>query len=230
MTEMTAAPLMTSRPVPYETAQGDPASSRAGRFGNELGYLLAGLPIGIAAFVVAVTGVAVGAGAIVAVFGLPVLAATLAAARSFARGERARVAAVTGRAIPEPRYLKPEGTGLGRRLLALKDPQAWRDLAHMVVAFPLRVLTFSLALTWTVGAVGELLYVTWSWALPRDRGEEGLLDLAFGISSRAADIGFNTGIGVVLLLTAVPVMRGLTALQAGAARALLANPAQATRH
>ncbi|NGN63544.1 hypothetical protein G5C51_06445 [Streptomyces sp. A7024] len=215
---------MTPRSAAYETGRAS-HSGRADRFWRELGYLLAGLPIGIAAFVVAVTGVAVGAASFAVVLGLPVLAGALAAARFFARGERARVAAVTGRPVPEPRYRKAAGSGLGRMLSALKDPQSWRDLGHMLVAFPLRVVSFSLALTWTLGAVGELLYITWSWALPRDGGEGGLLDLMFGISSRAADIGFHTGIGVVLALTAVPVLHGLTALQTGTARALLTNPA-----
>jgi hypothetical protein len=86
------------------------------------------------------------------------------------------------------------------------------------------VVCFSLALTWTVGGLGELLYVTWSWALPRDE-ETGLLDLAFGVDSRAADIAFHTAAGVVLLATSVPLLRGLTAAQAGLARTLLGDPA-----
>ncbi|MFD5318081.1 sensor domain-containing protein [Streptomyces sp. NPDC127098] len=191
------------------------------RFGRELAYLLAGLPVGVAAFVVAVTGFSLGLGGLVAVFGVPVLAGTLVAARGFARGERARVAAVSGRALPEPSYREPRGTGLGRMWRALGDPQAWRDWTHMVVALPVRLITFSLAVAWTVGGLGELCYGLWSWSLPRDGGEEGLLDLAFGIDSTAADIAFNTGVGVLLLATAVPMVRGLAALQAGMARALL---------
>nr|WP_243741150.1 sensor domain-containing protein [Streptomyces sp. 8K308] len=191
------------------------------RFGRELAYLLAGLPVGVVAFVVAVTGFSLGVGGFAAVFGVPVLAGTLVAARAFARGERARVAAVTGHAMPAPSYREPRGTGLVRWWHALGDPQAWRDWTHMMLALPVRLITFSLAVTWTVGGLGELCYVLWSWSLPRDGGEEGLLDLAFGIDSTAADIAFHTGIGVLLLATAVPMVRGLTSLQAGVARALL---------
>ncbi|WP_243745276.1 sensor domain-containing protein [Streptomyces hainanensis] len=191
------------------------------RFGRELAYLLSGLPVGVVAFTVAVTGFSLGVGGLVAVFGVPVLAGTLAAARGFARGERARVAAVTGRAMPEPSYREPRGTGLARWWHALGDPQAWRDWTHMVVALPVRLLTFSFAITWTLGGLGELCYGLWSWSLPRDGGEEGILDLAFGIDSTVADIAFNTGVGVLLLATAVPMVRGLTALQAGVARGVL---------
>jgi putative sensor protein len=190
--------------------------SRFSRFSRELGYLLSGLPLGIASFTAAVTGFSLGVGTLVIWLGIPVLAATLAASRYFADIERAQVAALTGRPLP-PR--PPRNAGLG--LPALSDPQSWRDLTHAVLALPLRVITFSLAVAWTIGGLGELLYITWSWPIPRDGGEEGLLDLMFGIDSRGADIAFNTAIGVVLLATAIPMIRALTALQTALARALL---------
>ncbi|MEO3752558.1 sensor domain-containing protein [Streptomyces sp. B6B3] len=196
----------------------------ASRFWRELGYLLAGLPVGIAAFTVVVTGLSVGVSAVVLVVGLPLLAGTLAAARGFAGWERRRLAAVTGQPPRAPRYVEREGHGLARTRQALRDGQAWRDVLHAVASFPIRVLTFSLALTWTLGGLGELLYATWSWPIPRD-DNAGLLDLMFGIDSRLADIAFNMGIGVVLLATAVPMVRGLAALQAGVAHGLL-TPAE----
>jgi hypothetical protein len=194
------------------------AAAVGGGFGARLSYLLAGFPLGVAAFTTTVTGFALGVGTLPIWLGLPILVATLAAARGFAALERRQVAAVTGRPLPAPAYLSREGGGVAR---ALSDPQSWRDLAHALVSFPLRVITFCLAVTWTVGGVGELLYATWSWPIPRDEGEDGLLDLMFGIDSRAADIAFNTAIGVVLLATAPPVIRALAAAQTGLARALL---------
>ncbi|RKN37534.1 hypothetical protein D7294_27750 [Streptomyces hoynatensis] len=209
-------------------ASGSPAGreagqvSGAGRFWRRLGYLLGGLPVGIAAFTAGVTGLCFGVGTFLIWIGLPALVGTLFLARAFAALERRQVAAVTGRPIPAPRYRIPSAgeSGLARLLGALGDAQSWRDLAHLVAAFPIRVLTFSLAFTWTVGGLGELLYATWSWPLPRD-DEGGLLDLMFGIDGRLPDVAFNTAIGVVLLATAVPMLRGLTALQTSLARALL---------
>ncbi len=217
ITSPTAAALDASDAVHPARAQ------RGGRFWRELGYLLAGLPVGIAAFTVVITGLSLGVSTVVLVVGLPVLAGTLAAARAFAGWERRHVAAVTGQALPAPRYTEPEGLGLARTMQALRDGQSWRDVLHAVATLPIRVVTFSLALTWTLGGLGELLYATWSWPIPRD-DNAGLLDLMFGIDSRLADIAFNTAIGMVLLATAVPVVRGLAAFQTGIARGLLTAP------
>lgn len=220
---------MTQTPSsPTVTRPGIGEAGHRGRFGRELRYLLAGLPVGIAAFVIAMSGLAAGAAGFAVLIGLPILVASLKIARGFAGGERSRVAAVTGRALSRPHYRSADGAGTGPVgwLSALRDPQSWRDLAHMLVAFPLRVVTFCIAVTWTVGGLGELFYGAWSWAIPRDGGTTGLLDLMFDISSRVADIAFNTGIGVVLLATTVPVVRGLAKLQTGLARALLTTPAE----
>ncbi|MGW6872338.1 sensor domain-containing protein [Streptomyces xanthophaeus] len=192
----------------------------ARRFRRELGYLLSGLPLGLAAFTFAVTGAAVGVSTLVVWVGLPILAGTLRGARALADLERRRVTAVTGRPLP-PYHLRPSGTGWAGTLHAVRDPQSWRDLVQLVVAFPLQVTTFSVALTWTLGGIGELLYVTWSWSLPRGQDNQGLTELIFDTSSRAADIGFNTAIGVFLLATAVPVVRALAAVQTRLATSLL---------
>ncbi|MFI1585920.1 sensor histidine kinase [Embleya sp. NPDC020630] len=213
----------TSSPVaavPREIPQ-EPGVFRL--FLRRLGFVLGGLPLGVAAFVVGLGGFAIGAVGSVLVFGIPVLVGVFAAAGWFASVERRRVEAVTGRALPPHGYRASTGTGFKAWLRALRDPQSWRDLTHAVVSFPLRVVGFCLALTWTVGGLGEVLYAAWSWPIPRDEGKQGLLDLMFGVSSRAADIAFNTGIGVVLLATAAPMTRALVAIQAGLARVLLTN-------
>ncbi|MQY08938.1 sensor histidine kinase [Actinomadura macrotermitis] len=212
MSEASVAAPPTTRP-----------SQTSGRFGRELAYLLSGAPVGAVAFAVAIAGIAAGASTLVIGLGIPLLVGTLAAARAFARLERGQVERATGRPLPPHHYRHTEETGIAGLLRAVREPQSWRDLIHMVVAFPVRVTTFCLAITWTLGGVAELLYALWSWPIPRDPGKTGVLDLAFGISSRAADIAFNMGIGVVLLATAVPVVRGLAALQTSLARALLTN-------
>ncbi|MGA5193617.1 sensor domain-containing protein [Streptomyces exfoliatus] len=196
----------------------------ARRFRSELRYLLSGLPLGLAAFTVTVTGAVLGVSTLVIWAGLPILAGTLRAARALANLERRRVTAVTGRPLP-PHRPRPSGTGWAGTLRAVRDPRSWRDLVHLVVAFPLQVLTFSVALTWTLGGIGELLYATWSWSLPRGQDNQGLAELIFDTSSRAVDIGFNTAIGVFLLATAVPVVRSLAALQTRLATALLTDRA-----
>ncbi|MGP3977554.1 sensor domain-containing protein [Streptomyces sp. 8N114] len=218
-TNVQPAPHSLSAPV----AMAD-GSRRGGRFGREVGYLLSGLPLGIAAFTLAVTGFALGVSTLVLVIGLPVLAGTLSMTRYLARVEADHIAAVTGRPLPA-RSERPaperEGSGSrGGRWKAVRDPQAWRELVHAVLAFPVRVVTFALTLTWLVGGLGEFTYGLWSWSIPRD-GHDGLVDLAFGVTGRGADIAFNTAVGVFLLATSVPVVRGLTVMQASLGRVLL---------
>ncbi|OEV03728.1 sensor domain-containing protein [Streptomyces oceani] len=226
MTPTTAPPAAPySSRAPYVPETGPEGS----RFGRQLSYLITGLPLGIAGFVIAVTGFTTGVGSLVAWLGLPILVGTLLAARGLARVERRRVESATDRRLPPHYYRDRAGSGPGGWLRSLGEPQAWRDLAHLVVAFPVRTVGFCLAMVWTVGGVGELTYGLWSWFLPRDEGETGLLDLAFDIDSRLADIGFHTAVGVLLLATAVPVVRGLVAVQAGLARGLLTNQYAAER-
>ncbi|MFI8854122.1 sensor domain-containing protein [Streptomyces sp. NPDC053499] len=212
-------------PAPAPTASGRP---RGGRFGREVGYLLSGLPLGIAAFTLMIVGFALGVSTLVLVIGLPVLAGTLAMARYLARVEADHIAVVTGRPLPErweaPAWREAEaeagaGSG-GGRWKAVRDPQAWRDLAHAVLSFPVRVATFALSLVWLVGGLGGVTYGLWSWSIPRG-DNDGVMDLAFGISGRGPDIAFNTALGVFLLVTAVPVVRGLTVAQASLGRVLL---------
>ncbi|MFF7360526.1 sensor domain-containing protein [Streptomyces sp. NPDC008125] len=216
MTETTSL-----RTVPHASSESAPVNRR---FRRELGYVLSGLPLGVAAFTVAVTGFALGVSTAVIWIGLPVLAGTLRAAGALANWERRRVAAVTGRPLPSRRP-GPAGTGWRGALRTVREPLSWRDLGHLVVSFPLQVITFSVALTWTLGGIGELLYFTWSWSLPQGPDDQGLAELIFGNSSRAVDVGFNTLTGVLLLATAVPVVRGLAAVQTRLSRALLSDQA-----
>ncbi|MEV7618285.1 sensor domain-containing protein [Streptomyces sp. NPDC089799] len=194
------------------------------RFRREMGYLLSGLPLGVAGFTLAVTGFALGVSTLVVWIGLPILAGTLRAVRALADMERRRVTAVTGRPLPS-QHPRQVGTGWAGALRAVREPQSWRDLACLVVAFPFQVTTFSVALTWTLGGVGELFYGAWSWSLPQGPDDQGLVELIFGSSSRAADIGFNTALGIFMLATAVPVVHGLTAMQTRLACGLLTDRA-----
>ncbi|MGH3755426.1 MAG: sensor histidine kinase [Pseudonocardiaceae bacterium] len=201
------------------------------RLTRGFGYLLAGLPVGIVAFVVAVAGFASGVSTLVVWFGLPILVGTLRAARGMATVERRGVRWATGRELPPHHYHPTRGHRVARRLLlALADPQSWRDLLHCVVAFPVRVATFSIAVSWAVGGLGLTLYVLWEWALPRtERDYHGLFGLITGSSSRLDDIASHTVIGVLMLLSLPWVVRGLVAVQAGLARGLLTNQTAALR-
>ncbi len=84
-------------------ATAGPRTSRP-RWLRETGYLLAGLPLGIAAFAVAVAGFGLGVGTLVVWVGLPVLVATLRACRGLAVVERRATEAATGHELPPHHY------------------------------------------------------------------------------------------------------------------------------
>ncbi len=198
-------------------------------FWPRVGYLLAGLPLGIAAFVVAVAGFSLGVSTVIVWIGLPVLAATLWAARGLATVERRATERVTGRELPPHRYrvAVPGVGGTARSLAMLRDPQAWRDLLHAVLAFPVRLAAAVITLTWGLGGLGGLLFVAWEWSLPDDR--RGLYWLLSGTTSRPTEILVNTVLGAVMLAVFPVLVRGLVAARAGVARGLLTNQTAALR-
>jgi signal transduction histidine kinase len=212
-----------------EYAPGTGPRTAAQRFWRGYGYLLGGLPLAIVAFVIAVVGFAAGVGTIVVWLGLPILAGTLRATRGLATVERRGAQWATGRPLPPHHYRETRGRGIGRLFSMLADPQSWRDLLHAVVAFPVRLAMFVIAVVWTVGGLGSLLYVTWQWALPDDDDDGGLFWLIFGYDFRLGEIAINTVLGVIMVATAPLVIRGLVATRAALARGLLTNQTAALR-
>ncbi|MEN3266897.1 sensor domain-containing protein [Pseudonocardia sp.] len=200
-----------------------------GRFWRGMGYLLGGLPLAIVAFVIAIAGFSAGVGTLVVWVGLPVLVLTLRAVRGLAVVERRSTEWATGRPLPPHHYREARGRGIPRWFNALGEPQSWRDLLHAVVAFPVRLVTFVLAVAWTVGGFGGLLYVTWQWALPDNEEGGGLFWLMTGNGGRLGEIAVNMVLGAVMVATSPAVVRGLVATRAGLARGLLTNQTAALR-
>jgi len=132
MTSLTAAP--SSRPAL-------PHMLRPSVFASDFAYLILGLPIGIASFTVAVTGVSLAAGLLITLLGIPVLLLTLVACRAFAAVERARAAYVLGEPIAAPeRTWKRDGVWETTKAV-VTDPGAWRDLVWSAALMPITVAT-----------------------------------------------------------------------------------------
>ncbi|MFI6271261.1 sensor domain-containing protein [Micromonospora zamorensis] len=194
------------------------------------GYVLLGLPLAVASFVVLIVGTAVGIGLVVTVVGLPILSGTLYAARGLADIERLRLPAVLRQPRIRPHYRLPEaGANAWRRIFVpMRDAQSWLDLAHGILRLIAAVGTFVVALVWWAGAIAGSLYWAYDWALPRADGE-GDKDLAqlLGLGdSTTARIGLNTAIGVFFLITLPIVVRGCALLQASFAKAMLTGVAE----
>lgn len=193
---------------------------------RDIVYLIVNLPIAVAAFMVVVTGFTVGVSLLIIWVGLPVLVLTLGIARGFAQLERSRIRTCEQRALPDAYYRSTDGN-LGRRLLAvLGDPQYWRDLAHAVVSFPVRIFTWVVIVTWIATAIGGIAYITYGWALERIPDNQTLWEL-IGVDSSTFGVLMNVALGLVFLATLPYVARGLAAMEAALGRAMLTNPGAA---
>jgi hypothetical protein len=189
------------------------------RLGTDSAQLLVGFPLGLAALTVSVVGLAVGTSLAVVGIGIPILVATLYAARGFATVERRRISAVLGRAFTDPPYRRPQAdAGAARRLLVgLTDPQSWRDVVYSVLRAVPATAGFAIMVTWWLGALAGLTAPLWHRWLPGGAYTIGSLLVDGGGS---AQVAVDVAVGVVFLVTLVPVVRGLAVLDASVASML----------
>ena len=193
--------------APSTTAPDRGAVSRVLRqLGVDTVFVLVGFPLGIAAFVILVTGISLGAGLLITLLGLPVLFATIFVARAFAEIERMRIPAVLRRPRVRARY-KPAAEGWRKIVAPLSDGQSWLDVLHGIVRFPLAVAGFSVVFTWWVTALAGLTIGLWDWAIPRGEENTDLPEL----------LGLGSGTGTrILFYMAVGAVRGADAADRGA--------------
>jgi signal transduction histidine kinase len=198
------------------------------QLGVDTGYALVSFPIAIAAFVVAVTGLALGAGLLIVWVGVAVLAGTLLAARGFATLERAWLPAVLDRPLPTPTYLPAEGRPVRKLMTPLRDPQTWLDALHAIIRFPFAILSFVVTVTFWSVALGGLTYGLWDWALPdasTDPDNTDLLELLGFESTAGRRILLYAVLGLVVAVLLPFAVRGVALLQASLGRVLLTSRA-----
>lgn len=204
-----------------------PRRGRWSQAGRDIAYLLPGLLIAIPAFVVLIVGFFLGTGLMpLALIGLVIWQATLMTARGFAAFERRRIGIMEGRVVG-PVYYRSSAESGRRRLLTrtIRDPQAWKEWGYFLIKLPLTITTWSITVSWVVGALGTTWFL-WAWSLPDDR--QGLAHLA-GWDSHLVDGLINTAVGLVFLLTLPVVVRGLAAAESALAWGMLTNETSALR-
>jgi signal transduction histidine kinase len=114
-------------------------------------YLLLALPLGVVEFSFLVTAISFGFGTAITLIGIPVLVGAVYAWRWLADLERGLIGRLTGVQIPSPYRPDPVGERWWRRFAArLADPATWKDLAFLLLQFPLGILSFSV----TVAVLG----------------------------------------------------------------------------
>lgn len=181
----------------------------------DFSYLVLGLPLGIATFTIAVTGLALSAGLLITLAGIPVLVATLLALRALAAAERKRAHWLLGTPITGSE--RPLTGSVWHRTRAIAaDPASWRDALYALVLLPVGIFGFTVAVTlWSV-VIGFITSPAWYWALPSDDDTIPLLD-----SSAPGYSVLRVLIGLALLPTTAVACRALAAGTGNLARALL---------
>ena len=214
--------------APTVKGHDSPARRTLRQLGVDTAYVLVGLPLGIIAFVIMIFGLSTAAGLLITLLGIPVLVATLFAARGLAEVERVRVAPVLRRPRVPVRYKTPApGAGTWRRLLTpLTDGQAWLDVLHALLRFPISTATFSIAVTWWAVALGGLTIGLWDWTLPHDPANYELPEILGFEDTAAVRITLYTIMGVIAAALLPFVVRGCALIEAWLARALLTGVAQ----
>jgi signal transduction histidine kinase len=211
-----------TRPVP--TGEDDPVTPLVNGAARHGAVLAGTFAVYLAAFVVCTALFSAGLGLAVVLVGLFLLLAALVVAGWAARMSRALLR-TAGHELPESVY-PGGGPGLGGRLRRLTSVQSWRDLLHVLVNFPVSLITFVIGLSWPAGGLGGVTYWYWSRFLP---GDNQGVPASLGYPSRFADVTFNTVVGVLLLASTPVLLRGLVGLHVALARALVVDEAGALR-
>jgi signal transduction histidine kinase len=110
-------------------------------------FMLVGFPISLTAFVLTVTLFSVGVSTLVVWLGLVVLLVLTTVVSGFASANRGLFRGILKVDIPTPRIeLDRTGTFWQRYLNRMRNPQVWRDIAYLLLTFPLHCLEFPLAI------------------------------------------------------------------------------------
>ena len=210
-------------PTP-EPREDDPVTSVIKTAGRNLVAIIGLFAVFLPAFIACTTLFSVGAGLLVLFVGLFVLVACLVVAGWSAQMTRSLLG-YAGVELPPTTY-PARGTGIRGALRRLTHAQSWRDLLHVLIGFILTTFSFSVAVSWVVSGPAGLTYWFWSRWLPDDN--QGLPYL-LGFPGRFVDVTFNTVLGAIMLVTTPLVLRGLIAMHAAVARALLVDRTSALR-
>ncbi|MFC7613219.1 sensor domain-containing protein [Actinokineospora soli] len=147
-----------------------------------IAYLLGGFPLALFTFVVVVVGTAVGIGTVVVWVGVLVLVGAIVAARAFGNAHLWWTRLVSPDLPMRPVLEAGDGTALRQWRALFTARQTWRDLAFIVLNFPLSVLGFAL------GVVSVPLVPLALWVAPRYAWLQAQLAVAMLGQDRTAEL------------------------------------------
>ena len=158
----------------------------------------------------------------VALFSLPFVPVSVVAfllllvvSRWMGRFERARLAAVPGLVLADP-HRRRHGGRWSRLLARVSSAATWKEIAYHLVNLPKSPLFAVVSLATWATALTLVALPLWVGAVPAERARIGPLTIRPGGGAWAAAL-----VGLVLLLVAPWVVRGLDRLASGMATGLL---------
>ena len=181
---------------------------------SRVAYLLLTLPLGVVYFGVLIGGLASAVGGAF-IIGIPLFVGLMFLWRALARFERRLLRRLLDVEIEHPYRTPLSATRLGRIRDRAADPATWKDLAYLLLLMPLGLVSFTVVVCLSGTAVGLVTLAAWGWAIP-----EGV-DVGFLAVDTVWEGVLVAPLGVVVWLLFLLAVRGLVALHAAVARALL---------
>lgn len=196
----------------------------ARRLARDYTYVLPGFPIALFSFSLLLVMTVVSAATAIVWVGAILMPLTLVVASGFAELDRTRLRS-WGAAAPPVAY-QPLGSGVKDRLRVLADPRRWLDLVfEMLITMPLRLITFTVAVVWSLAGPAAVTYFFWSLFLP----DQGVFIRALNavnpalapptaVTQYALDAGVFFLLGLAVLATLPAVIHALAAADVSSVR------------
>ena len=225
----------SSEPSPGSLAAAVPPLERVGfwrgpfvtRTWREFGYLVLALPWSIVGFVYVVAMIVLTLGLLVTVVGgTGILAVMVVGARGVTGIDRGLARGLLRSPIGSPTPFRRRPGFWGSIWSMISDGAGWRAIAHMVIQFPLSLVTFVVAVTFIAAPLGAMTHWAWAQYLPAREGADGLMhngsQIVEGvfIDTPLRNAAFAL-VGLFLLFVGTAVVRGLAQLHRMLASALL---------
>ena len=180
-------------------------------------YLLLSFPLGIAYFVLLVTGFSLGVSLSILVVGIGLLIALLAACYGIAAFERQMTISLLGVDIP-PMQTRPWPDGWMERLKALlTNPVTWKSLVYLLLRFPLGIASF-VAVVVGLSVPVSLMAAPLVYRLPGVTYDLGAWQVITMNDAMAAAV-----IGALLLFGALHLLNGAAWVQGKLAEVMLGS-------
>jgi signal transduction histidine kinase len=180
-------------------------------------FMILSFVLGVFWFCLLITLISTGGGALITLIGLPILVLAMYAWIAGAKSERWRVRVFFGTAISDPYAPLPEGSWFTRLRTRLGDAATWKDLAYMLLLFPIGIVEFVVTTVLVAAALMHLTLPSWYWATSDDWTP---YDTGWHVDTLPEALLFAAG-GIVILLLAMLVLIGMGRAHVALARGLL---------